>query len=130
LDKLDIIDGDDDDGDEDPDPSNSKNKKRKDKTPIKASWLVPIVKDHIDIAEQPNISNNESFHLLKLYVKDVFLTEALLHNTRTTSLFEVFGHPDVNVKCVGQLKHHMEDCGHDAELVKNTPPHPRQTSLR
>jgi hypothetical protein len=49
------------------------------------------------------------------------LTKALLHNTRTTAHFKVFGHPDVNVKCVGQLKHRMEDYGHEVELVLSGP---------
>ncbi len=49
------------------------------------------------------------------------MTKALLHSIRTTAHFKVFGHPDVNVKCVGQLKPHMEGCGHDVKLVLNSP---------
>jgi hypothetical protein len=50
-------------------------------TPIKSRWIVPLLlKENM---EKPNMSNAEMKHLVSAYVKDKFITNALLQNART-----------------------------------------------
>jgi hypothetical protein len=45
-------------------------------TPIKSHWIVPLLLK--EITEKPNMSNAEMKHLVYAYVKDKFITNALL----------------------------------------------------
>ncbi len=59
--------------------------------------------------------------LLKLYVKPLFLTRALLQKTRAKARFEFFGNPDANVKCVHLIKGTLSELGHHVQLLTSTP---------
>jgi len=54
-------------------------------------------------------------------VKPLFLTRALLQNTRAKARFEIFGNPDANVKCVYLLKETLSELGHQVQLLTSTP---------
>jgi hypothetical protein len=77
------------------DAPHKKNTNRKHRrTPIKARWLVPLIKSRL--RERPNISNKECSHILRLHVRQEFLTKAVLQNAKMEGRFEVFGNPTEN----------------------------------
>ena len=70
-------------------------KTRSTRTPIKARWIVPLIRE--EIRQTPNMSNMSMKTILSIYVKDKFLTASLLQNARTTAILHVFGTPSANV---------------------------------
>ena len=119
----DLVEGNPDDGeesaDDDPTPKSRKLARRHHTTPIRSVILIPIVRDAV--AQRPNLSNKDMMQLLKLYVKPLFLTRALLQNTRAQARFEIFGNPNDNVKCVHLLKETLSKLGHQVQLLTSPP---------
>jgi hypothetical protein len=119
----DLVEGNPDDGedsdDDVPPPKSTKSARRHHTTPLRSAILVPIVRDAV--AQRPNLSNKDMMQLLKLYVKPLFLTRALLQNTRTNARFEIFGNPEDNVKCVHLLKETLSQLGHQVEILTSPP---------
>jgi len=119
----DLVEGNPDDGeesaDDDPTPKSRKLARRHHTTPIRSVILIPIVRDAV--AQRPNLSNKDTMQLLKLYVKPLFLTRALLQNTRAQARFEIFGNPNDNVKCVHLLKETLSKLGHQVQLLTSPP---------
>jgi hypothetical protein len=93
------------------DDDSVKEKHLEDRTPIKLQWLVPLIQSII--SERPNVSNKDLEELLKLYVKDIFLTASVLQNTRSDARATVFGNVDKNVQYVDVLVGRLEAAGHD-----------------
>ena len=92
MEEEDLVEGNADDGEEsehDESPKSRKLARRHHTTPLRSDILIPIVRDAV--AQRPNISNKDVMQLLKLYVKPLFLTRALLQNTRAKARFEIFG---------------------------------------
>ena len=85
------------------------------RTPIKARWLLPFIKDKI--ADTPNMSNREMRNVLTEYMRPKFLTSSLLQNARKMSRDEIFGDPSRNVLYIKGLVEKMEEAGHDVHLV-------------
>ena len=119
----DLVEGNPDDGeesaDDDPTPKSRKLARRHHTTPIRSVILIPIVRDAV--AQRPNLSNKDMMQLLKLYVKPLFLTRALLQNTRAQARFEIFGNPNDNVKCVQLLQETLSKLGHQVQLLTSPP---------
>ncbi len=112
----DNINGDDTDAD-----SNGKEKKtmsKRQKSPVKSKYLVPLMK--AAITERPNISNKEMAAILKLYINDIFITNALLQKTCSDVHTLVFGDPSKNVKLLGLLAVHVEALGYYFEVTTKT----------
>ncbi len=80
---------DDDCDDCDATPKSRKLARRHKTTTLQSNILFPIVRDAV--MEWPNVSNKDMMQLLKLYVKPLFLTRALLQNTWAKAWFQVFG---------------------------------------
>lgn len=59
--------------------------------------------------------------MLQDYDNDLFLTENLLHNTRTSVHQQVFGNPDENIMYQPALAICLEECHHSFHVVKKTP---------
>jgi hypothetical protein len=95
-----------------------KEKRLQDRTPIKLRWLVPLIQSII--SERPNDSNKELKELLKLYVKDIFLTASVLRNTQSDARATVFGNVVDNVQYVDVVVGRLEAAGHD--IVVTTHP--------
>ena len=95
-----------------------KEKHLQDRTPNVSQWLVPLIQSII--SERPNVSNKELKELLKLYVKDIFLTAPVLQNTQSDARATVFGNVDKNVQYVDVLVGWLEAAGHDV-LVTTHP---------
>jgi hypothetical protein len=88
-------------------------KTRNARTPIKARWIVPLIKD--TIRETPNMSNKYMKTLLSTYVKDKFLTVSLLQNARTAAIVHVFGTPTENVPYINMFVDELSTRGHDTK---------------
>jgi hypothetical protein len=122
MEEEDLVEGNADDGEEsehNESPKSRKLARRHHTTPLRSDILIPIVRDAV--AQRPNLSNKDVMQLLKLYVKPLFLTRALLQNTRAKARFEIFGNPDANVKCVHLLKETLSELGHQVQLLTSTP---------
>jgi hypothetical protein len=85
------------------------------RTPIKSRWIVPLLLN--EIAEKPNMSNTEMKHLVSAYVKDKFITNALLQNARTMVRDEIFGDPARNVLFANGLVKKMKELGVDVKVI-------------
>ena len=88
---------------------------RQRRTPFKAEWLLPLLRS--EISETPNMSNKKCRAILLDYIKDKFITEALLQNARTLTKQAIFGNPSINVQYATALKEEMEKQGHSVDLV-------------
>jgi hypothetical protein len=97
------------------DDDSVKKKSLRDRTPIKLRWLVPLIQSII--SERPNVSNKELKELLKLYVKDIFLTASVLQNTRSDARATLFGNVDKNVQYVDVLVGWVKAAGHDVLVI-------------
>jgi hypothetical protein len=58
--------------------------------------------------------------ILKLYINDIFITDALLQKTHSDVRTLVFGDPSENVHLLGLLAVHMEALGHYMEVAMKT----------
>jgi hypothetical protein len=58
------------------------------------------------------MSNKKCRAILLDYIKDKFITEALLQNARTLTKQAIFGNPSINVQYASALKKEMEKQGH------------------
>ena len=85
------------------------------RTPIKSRWIVPLLLK--EITEKPNMSNAEMKHLVSAYVKDKFITNALLQNARTMARDEIFGDPATNVLFANGLVQKMKELGVDVKVI-------------
>ncbi len=88
--------------------SNGKEKKtmsKRQKSLVKSKYLVPLMK--AAITERPNISNKEMAAILKLYINNIFITDAL-QKTCSDIHTLVFGDPSKNVQLLGSLAVHVE----------------------
>ncbi len=85
------------------------------RTPIKSRWIVPLLLK--ETMEKPNMSNTEMKHLVSAYVKDKFITKALLQNARTMARDEIFGDPATNVLFANGLVQKMKELGVDAKVI-------------
>jgi hypothetical protein len=94
-------------------------KKPCNKSPIKAKWIVPLV--HSAIAEAPNLLSKEIILLLRPYIINMFLTNALIQKVWQTIRKNVFGDPDNNVTYVPELVDILEATGHDFDIYAKTP---------
>ncbi len=68
-----------DDTNDDGNGNEKKTMTKRQKSPVKSKILVPLMK--AVIAEWPNISNKEMVTILRLYINDIFITNALLQKT-------------------------------------------------
>lgn len=59
--------------------------------------------------------------MLQDYANDLFITDNLIHNTRTNIRNKVFGHPDENIMYLPALAMSLDECGHSFHVVKKTP---------
>ncbi len=84
-------------------------------SPIKSRWIVPLLLK--EIMEQPNMSDTEMKHLVSAYVKDKFITNALLHNARTMERDKIFGDPATNVLFANGLFQKMKELGVDVKVI-------------
>ncbi len=84
-------------------------------TPIKSCWIVPLLLK--EITEKPNMSDAEMKHLVSTYVKDKFITNALLQNARTMVRDEIFGDPATNVLFTNGLVQKMKEVGVDVKVI-------------
>ncbi len=84
-------------------------------TPIKSSWIVPLLLNKI--AEKPNMSNGEMKHAISAYVKEKFITSSLLQNARTMARDEIFGDPATNIFFANGLVKKMKECGIDVKVL-------------
>ncbi len=84
-------------------------------TPIKSHWIVPLLLK--EIMEKPNMSNAEMKHLFSAYVKDKFITNALLQNARTMVRDEIFGDPATNVLFPKGLVQKKKEVGVDVKVI-------------
>jgi hypothetical protein len=105
--------------DEDGNGNEKHPKTKRQKSPVKSKFLVPLMK--AIITEQPNISNKEMVTILRPYVNDIFITNALLQKTRSDCHALVFGDPNKNVQLLGSLAVHMKSLGHYFEVMTKTP---------
>ena len=81
------------------------------KTPIKARWLVQLLK--VAVTSRPGMSNKAMIDLLKPDVIDWFLTQSLLQQTRSSICTTAFGDPTENIKYLPGLVKHLQDGNHD-----------------
>ncbi len=84
-------------------------------TPIKSRWIVPLLLK--EITEKPNMSNTEMKLLVSAYVKDKFITNALLQNARMIARDEIFGDPATNVLFANGLVQKMKEFGVDMKVI-------------
>jgi hypothetical protein len=63
------------------------------------------------------MSNKKCRAILLDYIKDKFITEALLQNAQTLTKQAIFGNPSINVQYATALKKEMEKQGHSVDLV-------------
>jgi hypothetical protein len=73
------------------------------------------------IMERPKISNKEMATILKPYINDIFITNALLQKSCSDVCTLVFGDPSENVQMLGSLAVHMEALGYYFEVTTKTP---------
>ncbi|MFM6174888.1 MAG: SWIM zinc finger family protein, partial [Sphaerospermopsis kisseleviana] len=90
----------------------------RDRSPFRAQWLIPII--HSTIAEAPMASNMMLRAILKPYVKDVFLTDAIIQTARTTARKLIFGCPSENVGYTHHVARRLRDQGHHVSLKYTT----------
>jgi hypothetical protein len=72
------------------------------------------------VMEWPNISKKEMTILLKPYVNDTFITDALLQKTCSDVHTLVFEDPSENVQLLSSLGERMEALGHFLEVTTKT----------
>ncbi len=84
-------------------------------TPVKSRWIVPLLLK--EIMEKPNMSNAEMKHLVSAYVKDKFITNALLQNARTMARDEIFGDLATNVLFANGFVQKMKELGVDVKVI-------------
>jgi hypothetical protein len=94
-------------------------KTKRQKSPVKSKFLVLLMK--ATITERPNILNKEMVTILRPYINDIFITDALLQKTRRDVRALVFGDPNKNVQLLGSLAVHMESLGHYFKVTTKTP---------
>ncbi len=109
---------DEDDTDDDGDGNKKKTMSKRQKSPVKSKILVPLMK--AAITEWPNISNKEMVTILRPYINDIFINDALLQKTCSDVRTLVFGDPIKNVELLGSLAVHMEALGHYFEVTTKT----------
>jgi hypothetical protein len=110
---LDHTEGD-DSGDNDNGNKKMKRSKRQ-KSPMKSKYLVPLMK--ANVTEWPNISNKEMANILKPYINDAFITNALLQKTCSDVCTLLYGDPSENVQLLGSLAVHMKALEHYFEVT-------------
>ncbi len=91
---------------------------KRQKSPMKSKYLVPLMT--AALTERPNIFNKEMTTILKPYINDVFITNALLQKTCSDIYTLVFGDPSENVQLLGLLAVRMEALGHYFEVMTKT----------
>jgi hypothetical protein len=69
------------------------------------------------ITEWPNISNKEMATIIKPYINNIFITNALLQKTCSDICTIVFEDPSENVQLLGLLAVHMEALGNYFEVT-------------
>ena len=111
-------DGDDIFGEEGATDNTTKMKKRQRRSPIKSKWLVPLIKE--TIAERPNMSHKECAHLLRLYVREDFLTAMIVHNAKMQCRFELFGNPTMNAQYATAMLRESSIRGHKVKGIYKT----------
>ncbi len=112
---------DDTNGNDTDDDSNGNKKKtmsKRQKSPVKSKFLVPLVK--AAITERPNILNKEMVTILRPYINDIFITDALLQKTCSDIRTLIFGDSSENVELLGSLAVHMKSLGHYFEVTTKT----------
>ncbi len=88
---------------------------KRQKSPIKSKYLVPLMK--AACTERPNISNKEMTIILKPYINDVLITDALLQKTCSDFHTKVFGDPSENLQLLGLLAECMEALEHNFKVT-------------
>jgi hypothetical protein len=73
------------------------------------------------ITERPNILNKEMVTILRPYINNIFITDALLQKTCSDVCALIFRDPNKNVQLLGSLAVHMESLGHYFERKTKTP---------
>ncbi len=104
-----------DDTDDNGDGDEKKTMSKRQKSLVKSKLLVPLMK--AAITEWPNILNKEMVTILRPYINDIFITNALLQKTCSDIRTLVFGDPSKNVELLGSLAVHMESLGHYFEVT-------------
>ncbi len=66
---------------------------------MKSTFLVPLMK--AAIMERPNILNKEMVIILRPYINNIFITDALLQKTHSDICTLVFGDPSENIQLLG-----------------------------
>jgi hypothetical protein len=99
-----------DDTDDDGDGNEKKTMSKRQKSPVKSKHLVPLLK--AALTKQHNTSNKEMATILKPYINNIFITNALLQKTHSDVRTLVFGDPSENIQLLGSLAVHMEALGH------------------
>jgi hypothetical protein len=107
--------GDDILGEEGAAENTTKRRKRQCRSPIKSKWLVPLIKE--TIAECPNMSHKECAHLLRLYVREDFLTPMIVQNAKMQCRFELFGNPTVNAQYTIAMLRETSIRGHKVKSI-------------
>jgi hypothetical protein len=102
----------------DADESKDNTKRSRKKSPMKSKFLVSLAK--MAVTERPNISNKDMRSLLKPYVNDIFITDALLQRVRTDTRNQVFGDPSENVQLLFPLGECLDAMGHHFEISTKT----------
>jgi hypothetical protein len=85
------------------------------RTPIESRWIVPLLLK--EIAEKPNMSNEEMKHGVSAYAKEKFITSSLLQNARTMARDEIFRDLATYVFFANGLVEKMKECGVDVEVL-------------
>jgi hypothetical protein len=73
------------------------------------------------VSKTPNLFSKSIRGMLQDYANDLFITDNLIHNTRTNIRNKVFGHPDENIMYLPALAMSLDECGHSFHVVKKSP---------
>ena len=87
------------------------------RVPIKARFLVAIIKDAV--SENPGITYQAIREIMKPYAKEYALTESILQDGRDLAKLELFGDADDNVKYADGVVDQLRALGHEVEVVFN-----------
>jgi hypothetical protein len=85
--------------------------------PIKAKFLVAIIKDAV--SENPGITYQTIREIMKPYAKEYTLTEIILQDGRDLAKMLLFGYADDNVKYADGVMGQLRALGHEVEMFFN-----------
>jgi hypothetical protein len=85
--------------------------------PIKAKFLVAIIKDAV--SENPGITYQTIREIMKPYAKEYTLTEIILQDGRDLAKMLLFGYANDNVKYADGVMGQLRALGHEVEMFFN-----------